>query len=47
MQTKLLAKIEELTLYIIEQNKRIEALEQAHATHKETLDGQSITTIQP
>ncbi|MCW3084110.1 MAG: hypothetical protein JWP12_1476 [Bacteroidetes bacterium] len=29
MQTKLLQKIEELTLYIIEQNKRIEALEKA------------------
>jgi len=32
MNVKLLEKVEELTLYIIQQNKRIEALENANTT---------------
>ena len=32
LQTKLLQKVEELTLYVIEQNKRIERLEKENAT---------------
>ncbi|MBA3705062.1 MAG: hypothetical protein H0W84_03950 [Bacteroidetes bacterium] len=34
MDAKLLEKIEELSLYIIEQNKRIEALEQKSLIEK-------------
>ncbi|MBN1980673.1 MAG: hypothetical protein JW795_04030 [Chitinivibrionales bacterium] len=38
MQASLLANIEELTLYIIEQNKRIEALEQKNAQFEKRTD---------
>jgi hypothetical protein len=34
MQNKLLQKVEELTLYVIEQNKRIDALEKENGALK-------------
>jgi hypothetical protein len=39
MQSKLLQKVEELTLYVIEQNKRIERLEKENGALKGRVAG--------